>query len=116
SDVNHTNGWLERRWWSKGVKMQLMEAVEWPQKHQDAFRHIGTRTPSDVLIFGPPGCRKTLLAHVVIADETYKNILNHDFKITLSGSRPAFKEKKILVLKYVDHGTIGSCSGAAGHF
>ncbi|GJT71293.1 hypothetical protein Tco_1030579 [Tanacetum coccineum] len=29
-------------------------------------------------------------------DETYKNILNHDFKITLSRSRPAFKEKKNL--------------------
>ncbi|GJY71132.1 hypothetical protein Tco_0474835 [Tanacetum coccineum] len=32
---------------------------------------------------------------VVIADETYKNILNHDFKITLSRSRPAFKEVNI---------------------
>ncbi|GKE11200.1 calmodulin-interacting protein 111 isoform X1 [Tanacetum coccineum] len=39
----------------KGVKMQLMEDVEWPQKHQDAFRHIGTRPPSGVLLFGPPG-------------------------------------------------------------
>ncbi|GKG28190.1 calmodulin-interacting protein 111 isoform X1, partial [Tanacetum coccineum] len=49
----------------KGVKMQLMEAVEWPQNHQDAFRHIGTRPPSDFLLFGPPGCSKPLLAHAV---------------------------------------------------
>ncbi|GKD65252.1 calmodulin-interacting protein 111 isoform X1, partial [Tanacetum coccineum] len=58
----------------KGVKMQLMEAVEWPQKHQDAFRRIGTRPPSGVLLFGPPGCRKTLLARAV-ASEAKLNFL-----------------------------------------
>ncbi|GJV04588.1 calmodulin-interacting protein 111 isoform X1 [Tanacetum coccineum] len=58
----------------KGVKMQLMEAVEWPQKHQDAFRRIGTRPPSGVLLFGPPGCSKTLLARAV-ASEAKLNFL-----------------------------------------
>ncbi|KAK3170507.1 hypothetical protein Dsin_032987 [Dipteronia sinensis] len=40
------------------VKTQLMEAVEWPQKHQEAFKRIGTRPPTGILLFGPPGCSK----------------------------------------------------------
>nr|XP_043608927.1 calmodulin-interacting protein 111 isoform X2 [Erigeron canadensis] len=56
------------------VKMQLMEAVEWPQKHQEAFKRIGTRPPTGVLLFGPPGCSKTLLARAV-ASEAKLNFL-----------------------------------------
>ncbi|XP_056685975.1 uncharacterized protein [Spinacia oleracea] len=40
--------------WTWEVKAQLMEAVEWPQKHQDAFERIGTCPPTGVLLFGPP--------------------------------------------------------------
>lgn len=50
------------------IKRQLMEAVEWPQKHHDAFKRIGTRPPTGVLLFGPPGCSKTLMARAVASE------------------------------------------------
>ncbi|KAJ4905103.1 Calmodulin-interacting protein 111 [Raphanus sativus] len=49
----------------KGGEKSANETVEWPQKHQDAFKRIGTRPPRGILMFGPPGCSKTLMAGAV---------------------------------------------------
>lgn len=57
------------------VKQQLKESVEWPQKHQHAFLRIGTHPPRGVLMFGPPGCSKTLMARAV-ASEAGLNFLS----------------------------------------
>ncbi|KAM5579130.1 calmodulin-interacting protein 111-like [Rosa sericea] len=57
------------------VKNQLIEAVMWPQKHQDEFKRIGISPPTGVLMFGPPGCSKTLMARAV-ASEARLNFLS----------------------------------------
>ncbi|KAG6836172.1 hypothetical protein H0H93_010653 [Arthromyces matolae] len=44
------------------VIQKLREAVEWPLLHPEAFTRLGVRPPKGVLLYGPPGCSKTVLA------------------------------------------------------
>ncbi|KAF7299177.1 AAA family ATPase [Mycena indigotica] len=44
------------------VIQKLREAVEWPLLHPDAFTRLGVKPPKGVLLYGPPGCSKTVLA------------------------------------------------------
>ncbi|KAF1419143.1 Spermatogenesis-associated protein 5, partial [Spheniscus humboldti] len=56
------------------IKLKLKQAVEWPLKHPDSFIRMGIQPPKGVLLYGPPGCSKTMIAKA-LAHESGLNFL-----------------------------------------
>ncbi|MGI0084351.1 MAG: CDC48 family AAA ATPase, partial [Nitrososphaerales archaeon] len=69
----------EVRWEDIGgleiIKKELQEAVEWPLKYPDLYTTIGYSMPKGVLLYGPSGTGKTLLAKGV-ATESEANFIS----------------------------------------
>jgi len=59
----------------ESIKEELKEAVEWPLKYPKLFEKAGIRPLNGILLFGPPGCGKTLLAKA-IATESKSNFIS----------------------------------------
>lgn len=57
------------------LKLKLKQAVEWPLKHAHCFTRLGIKAPSGILMYGPPGCSKTMIAKA-LANESHLNFLS----------------------------------------
>ena len=77
------------------AKQELKEAVEWPLKNPEVFTRLGIKPPRGILIYGPPGCGKTLLARG-IATESEANFITikgpEVFSKWVGGSEKAIRE------------------------
>ena len=83
------------------VIKSMREIVELPLRHPELFSRLGVEPHSGVLLYGPPGCGKTLLAKV-LATESDANmysingpeIMNKYYGETEARLREIFKEAK----------------------
>jgi transitional endoplasmic reticulum ATPase len=87
-----------------GLRSQIKamrEIVELPLRHPELFIRLGVEAHSGILLYGPPGCGKTLLAKV-LASESEANmysingpeIMNKYYGETEARLREIFKEAK----------------------
>ncbi|VDK74745.1 unnamed protein product [Onchocerca ochengi] len=59
---------------NRELKMKIEQAILWPYRYPEIFKRFASKPPSGILLYGPPGCSKTLIARA-IASQSYMNFL-----------------------------------------
>jgi len=65
-EVDHTTAWDDVIG-NDAARAALIEAIEEPKTHPELYAHYGMSPPKGVMLFGPPGCGKTMFAKAAAA-------------------------------------------------
>lgn len=65
-DVDHDTAWDDVIG-NDAARAALIEAIEEPKTHPELYEHYGMTPPKGVLLYGPPGCGKTMFAKAAAA-------------------------------------------------
>ncbi|XP_054720599.1 ribosome biogenesis protein SPATA5-like [Uloborus diversus] len=57
------------------VKNTIIEMVDWPLKHAEQFKKFHITPSKGVLLYGPPGCSKTMIAKALVS-ESHLNFIS----------------------------------------
>ncbi|CAG0917439.1 unnamed protein product [Notodromas monacha] len=83
------------------LKMKLKQSVSWPLMKPEAFLRMGVRPPRGLLMYGPPGCSKTLFAKALASESGLNFVSVKSFLNSMPMRGAPFEQTMISVEKNI---------------